>query len=121
MSGGWRSQAACKGSPELFFGPDDETAGERRQRAGKARRICAPCPVRLECLMFARVRGLQFGVWGGEDFELPAKRMCRNGLHLMDTANTWIDPDGHRNCRACRNAADQRARVRQQQEGEAAA
>jgi WhiB family transcriptional regulator, redox-sensing transcriptional regulator len=116
MSGGWRSQAACKGSADLFFGPDDETAQERRARAANARRICAGCPVRLECHTFAQVRDLQFGVWGGEDFERSRKRMCRNGLHLMDIANTWIDSAGHRNCRACRNAADRRAR----QEGRAA-
>ena len=116
MSGGWRDQAACSGSPDFFFGPEDETARERRQRAAKAGRICAVCPVRLECLSFARVRDLRFGVWGGEDFERPGKRMCRNGLHLMDTANTWIDSSGHRNCRACRNASDRRAR----QEGRAA-
>ena len=120
MSGDWRAQAACARSPDLFFGPDDETARERRQRAVKARRICAGCPVRLECLSFARARALRFGVWGGEDFERPGRRMCRNGLHLMDAANTWTDSSGHRNCRACRNAADQRSRIRQQQEEEAA-
>ena len=120
MSGGWRSQAACTGSPGLFFGPDGETADERRDRAAQARRICACCPVRIECHSFAQVRNLQWGVWGGEDFERSRKRMCHNGLHLMDTANTWIDSSGHRNCRACRNAADQRARARQQQDKGAA-
>jgi hypothetical protein len=117
VNAGWQEHAACGGHLDLFFGPDDEKARERRRRVAKAQRICACCPVRVLCLSFARSRRLKFGVWGGEDFEQP-RPLCRNNLHLMDVANTWVDPDGHRNCRACRNAADQRAR--QRQEGEAA-
>ena len=94
----------------LFFGPDEETARDRQVRTAKAKAICRTCPARTACLNFAQDSRMQFGVWGGEDLEDRRSRMCRNDLHLMDAANTWTDPDGHRNCRACRNATDRRAR-----------
>lgn len=105
----------------LFFGSDEETSRQRRTRAAEARGICARCPVKAACLDFAMEHRIQFGIWGGVDLERKSRRMCRNGLHLMDAANTWTDPDGGRNCRACRRAADARERARKRQNEERAA
>ena len=116
---GWMADARCKDAdPSVFFGPDRERAGARLERHRKAAAVCASCTVKRECAAYGG--GQQWGIWAGKDAELRGKRLCGNDLHLMDAANTWVDPDGHRNCKACRNAADQRARARQRQEGEAA-
>jgi len=54
----WRHRAACRAEdPELFFG-----AGTPAQ----ARRVCAGCPVRAECLAFALADVPAAGVWAGK-------------------------------------------------------
>ncbi|MGH8328620.1 MAG: WhiB family transcriptional regulator [Steroidobacteraceae bacterium] len=53
------SRGVCaETDPEAFF-PDkgDSTAA--------AKRVCAGCPVRAECLEYALQRGERYGVWGG--------------------------------------------------------
>src|SRR6185312_14087553 len=61
----WRSAAACKACPGLFFGPDGETTSERERREAKAKAVCAGCPVSAECLRLFRTIGAEDGVWGG--------------------------------------------------------
>ena len=59
VMGDWVDQAACAGvDPDLFF-PD------RGASLADARRVCAGCPVRAECLEYALEAGEKFGVWGG--------------------------------------------------------
>lgn len=59
VMGDWVEQAACAGvDPDLFF-PD------RGASRAAARRVCAGCPVRAECLEYALEAGEKFGVWGG--------------------------------------------------------
>lgn len=61
VSGGpsWRVSAVCaQVDPELFF-------PAKGVSALPAKRVCAGCPVRAECLVEALVRGEEFGVWGG--------------------------------------------------------
>lgn len=54
----WMSWAVCQEvDPEAFF---PEKGGSPRD----AKRICAGCPVRGECLDYALEHGL-IGVWGG--------------------------------------------------------
>ena len=104
--------AACTAAdPLLFFAPDAETLADRKAREAEARAICAGCPVRLPCLAWAMANGVDDGIWGGVDFGGYYAPLCRNGEHLMDAANTWIDSRGWTRCRACRIATDQR-RVR---------
>jgi len=127
----------CAGHPHLFFGTDGETNLGHALRVREAKAICAGCPVQPACLRYAHETGARSGVWGGEDFEPwiwggkdpgdiedmeeQPQRLCRNKLHLMDAANTWVDREGARNCRACRNARDRRHLERQrQQRGRAA-
>ena len=57
----WTGQALCVGAdPELFFPSGDGPAA-------RARRICARCPVRAQCLAYAVTADERFGIWGGLD------------------------------------------------------
>lgn len=55
----WHAQAACKGKGDLMFPPE----GKRRHT--EARRICASCPVRDQCLAEALDDPTLVGIWGG--------------------------------------------------------
>jgi WhiB family redox-sensing transcriptional regulator len=55
----WRDQALCaEVDGELFYPEVDECPNE-------AKRVCALCPVRKECLTDALQRREPHGVWGG--------------------------------------------------------
>jgi WhiB family redox-sensing transcriptional regulator len=57
--GPWAGAAACSGvNPDLFF-PD------RGGDTTEAKKVCAVCPVRRECLDYALEAGEVHGVWGG--------------------------------------------------------
>jgi WhiB family transcriptional regulator, redox-sensing transcriptional regulator len=58
--GGWQEHGLCIGAdPEIFF-PSHGDAGMH------ARRICAICAVRADCLEYA-TRADEYGIWGGLD------------------------------------------------------
>ncbi len=60
----WRESGACQtADPELFFPIAAGSVGARQ--ADAARRICAGCGVRRECLQFAIETGEAHGIWGG--------------------------------------------------------
>lgn len=62
----WQESAACRGyDSNLFIEPDDERTSVRIRREQAAKRVCAACPVRFECLRFAESGPEVFGVWGG--------------------------------------------------------
>ena len=105
----------------LFFTPATETVAGRKSRKAQARSICAACPVRLPCLQWALAEGIDDGIWGGVEFGAYYGPLCRNKLHLMDAGNTWIDGNGSTKCRACRNAAGRRSRLRRRGDSEVAA
>lgn len=64
----WRDRAAClQQNPELFF-PVGFTEAAHFQLE-RAKRVCADCPVREECLQWALKLGLDHGVWGGASEE----------------------------------------------------
>ena len=55
----WASEAKClQADPDTFF---PEKGGSTRE----AKRICAECPVRSECLEHALEHDEKFGIWGG--------------------------------------------------------
>ncbi len=55
----WMVDAKClDADPEAFF---PEKGGSTRE----AKRICAACPVRQECLDYAMSNDERFGIWGG--------------------------------------------------------
>lgn len=76
----WRADPdlGCAGAPTELFAPDpdpDELDGDdaaRRavwdERRRIARRVCAPCPRRGECLQTAHEHGYE-GLWGGVFFD----------------------------------------------------
>ncbi len=55
----WAEDAKClQADPETFF---PEKGGSTRE----AKRICAQCTVRIECLEYALENDERFGIWGG--------------------------------------------------------
>ena len=55
----WMAAARCRTvGPEPFF-------VERGESVYEARMLCAPCPVRAECLEYAESNGIRHGIWGG--------------------------------------------------------
>ena len=55
----WQERALCaQTDPEAFF---PEKGGSTRE----AKRICAGCEVRAECLEYALAHDERFGIWGG--------------------------------------------------------
>ena len=56
----WMDKALCTGIPPETFAPNDGAGVE------VARKICADCVVREECLEYALMNRIDHGVWGGE-------------------------------------------------------
>lgn len=64
----WRDQALCFGlDPDLFF--PIGTSGPAVQQIAEAKKVCAQCPVRAECLEYAIEHKQIHGIWGGLDEE----------------------------------------------------
>ncbi|MFN3866435.1 MAG: WhiB family transcriptional regulator [Demequina sp.] len=56
---GWQERALCaQTDPEAFF---PEKGGSTRE----AKKVCASCDVRSECLEYALENDERFGIWGG--------------------------------------------------------
>ena len=80
----WRESGAClTADPDLFFPVAAGAAGARR--ADAARRICAGCRVRGECLQFALDSGEAHGIWGGTTPD-ERRRARRNQLAVRRAA-----------------------------------
>ena len=60
----WMPLGACQNEdPELFFPAGRVATAGSQIEAAKA--VCSRCPVRVECLSYARWTGQQDGIWGG--------------------------------------------------------
>lgn len=115
----WQARAACIGtSPDLFqsIDPADQAA---------AVAVCQGCPVIEQCLAMATTEGLRFGTYGGQTEKqrkatrrgkqpkpvvVPKSRKrthCKRG-HEFNTENTYVAPDGHRECRTCNRERNRR-------------
>ena len=55
----WMRDGHCRHYPPAAFFPSDGVGVDQ------ARKICAECPVREECLDYALVNRIDHGVWGG--------------------------------------------------------
>ena len=66
---GWMDDALCKEVGGDFWFPD------KGQPVRQARRVCAACPVRAECLEYALEHSEAWGIWGGLSVE--ARRELR--------------------------------------------
>ncbi|HZD78636.1 MAG TPA: WhiB family transcriptional regulator [Actinomycetota bacterium] len=68
----WQLEAACRGEDaSLFFAPNYfEKREDKLAREAKAKRSCARCRVRDECLEYALRTREPHGIWGGlNEFE----------------------------------------------------
>jgi WhiB family redox-sensing transcriptional regulator len=83
----WKQHGLCVGlSPALFY----PGAGDKGRRdAAAARKICAGCPVRMECLAFALSNGEEFGIWGGATER--ERRFMRRMLNRVKTGRAIGD------------------------------
>ena len=62
----WHAGAACRrDEAALFFAPSKEPTAARLAREEAAKRVCARCPVLLECREHALALPEPYGVWGG--------------------------------------------------------
>jgi WhiB family redox-sensing transcriptional regulator len=67
----WMLDARCRELPPAVFFPRDGVGVE------VARRFCAECPVRTQCLEFALEQHIDHGVWGGAS-ERERRRIARS-------------------------------------------
>jgi len=96
-AGDWQDGARCaEVDPELFFPGQGGTAQP-------AKRVCAACEVRSQCLEYAIESGQQDGVWGGlSERQLRALRLQRErdaGAGRCASGRHALAGDG--NCPAC--------------------
>ena len=78
----WFAGLCAQTDPELFF---PEKGGSVRE----AKRVCAACPVRAQCLAHALAHGERYGVWGG----LSERERRRLQLHAGSAAGASTAPE----------------------------
>jgi len=66
----WRELGSCRTLDTGMFFPVGQT-GEAEVRIARAKKVCAACPVRNDCLEFAITTNQEYGVWGGHSEEEP--------------------------------------------------
>jgi hypothetical protein len=98
----WRQSGACGD-----LDPDDLFADPGTRAEARVLDACAACPVRRQCLAFAREHRIADGIWGGmTEAELrtlfgikrTASPLCPSGRHLL--ADVGLTSYGA--CRGCR-------------------
>lgn len=80
----WMVHAKCRGASPTEFFPSDGMGVERAQR------VCATCPVRMECLEYALEHRIEHGVWGGA-----SERERRRILRQRRRQGRLVDPAPH--------------------------
>ena len=113
--GHWAEDALCaQTDPELFF-PD------KGGTCAPARRVCARCPVRAECLQDALDTGERFGIRGGLSERqrrklakrpVPAARCPEHGLDLSGGPVLYHCPGRHSITAAALSGAAEAATLR---------
>ena len=85
----WMLHARCRDLPPAAFFPSDGVGVE------VARRYCAECPVKMECLEYALEHRIDHGVWGGTS-ERERRRIARSrrAQGTADRANARPSPAG---------------------------
>lgn len=73
----WRQDAACRPYPTEWWYPAD---GMNWANTRRARRICADCPVREDCLIVA-LRRNEDGIWGG--LNIKERRALRRSYNVQ--------------------------------------
>lgn len=59
----WQDDAECAEIASEFFFPDEDNPIAGNYKV--AERICAVCPVKVQCLEYAISNDERFGMWGG--------------------------------------------------------
>ncbi len=67
----WMLDGLCRDRDPSFFFPSDGVGVDR------ARKVCAACPVKEECLEYALRYRIEHGVWGGAS-ERERRRILRS-------------------------------------------
>lgn len=94
----WMRRAACLGAdPEMFF---------EQARVEEAKAVCRHCPVEGDCYRYARLEGIDWGVWGGQT---AAERCGRGRPKIVMQHGTYNGYRVHRYrdeepCPPCRKA-----------------
>lgn len=86
----WRSAGAClSADPDLFF--PIATGPVQERQVATARRICAVCAVKQQCLDFAMRTPETYGIWGGTtpDERIRARRALTARLRRARPAPAW--------------------------------
>ncbi len=96
--GYWRRRAACRGEdPELFF-PVGSAGPAALAQIAEAKNICARCPVRRACLVFAMATRQEYGIWGGlteDERSQLRRRVAGSQTAAVPAAVGWL-PRGQR-------------------------
>ena len=95
----WQDDAACYGIADrsIFF-------PGRGESSDPAKKVCAGCPVREECLNYAEVNLLKYGVWGG--LSERQRRIRRTATpRPCEKCGEPCPTRQHRWCDGCRAAA----------------
>lgn len=101
--------ARCKGvDPDVFFSAemDEEeamTSVAVQYGIEKAKRICAVCPIRIECLEWALPQSDLVGVWGGLTAkERRSANRPRKKARCIDCRSEELEiSGGHEICLSC--------------------
>jgi WhiB family redox-sensing transcriptional regulator len=73
----WQLYAECHTADLALFFPEGRTLTSVERQVEAAKSVCARCGVRVACLRYAQDNQEQWGVWGGVDFEAPAREYRR--------------------------------------------
>ncbi|MGW0607300.1 WhiB family transcriptional regulator [Streptomyces sp. NPDC002644] len=87
----WHTEAVCRRDEAgLFFAPSKEPTAARLSREEAAKRVCAGCPVMVECREHALLQPEPYGVWGGltaAERRLVLARRRRRDVELKKAAH----------------------------------
>ncbi|MGW7071205.1 WhiB family transcriptional regulator [Streptomyces sp. NPDC054855] len=92
----WHTEAVCRRDEAgLFFAPSKEPTASRLSREEAAKRVCARCPVMVECREHALLQPEPYGVWGGltaAERRVVLARRRRREVELKKAAHTSAGP-----------------------------
>lgn len=91
--GQWSTEGACRTLdltvPErvaMFFPESDTARADLGRASAPAKAVCATCPVRGECLLYAVTTHVEDGIWGGTTPDV--RKQIRRWLRLTHARPT---------------------------------
>jgi WhiB family redox-sensing transcriptional regulator len=95
MENEWMAQGNCADKPPTLFFPSDGVGVD------VARRICATCAVKDQCLEYALRNRIDHGVWGGTSERERRRILRRRRLDHSGAVYEWIGPSFGRGLVTC--------------------